>query len=264
MPAQNALRLVAAPALVAMVAAAGPASAQESPDRDEWRFEIGAGGALTPDYEGSSDYELRPLPYLSAERGPYWVSLNGLTARANLVPSEVFTAGPVVRYRGKRGSVQNDAVDDLSNVDPAVEIGAFGRMNLNGFLLEGSATQDVADGHDGLLASVGTGFGYEFTDSLAGSAIISTTYASGNYMSSYFGVDAGDAARSGLDEYDADGGFKDVGLRLNARYDFSTSLAVTATAAYTRLVGDAADSPIVDDEGSENQVLGLLTLIYAF
>jgi outer membrane scaffolding protein for murein synthesis (MipA/OmpV family) len=34
--------------------------------------------------------------------------------------------------------------------------------------------------------------------------------------------------------------------------------------AYKRLLGDAADSPVVDDEGDPNQFVGAMLLIYRF
>jgi outer membrane scaffolding protein for murein synthesis (MipA/OmpV family) len=35
-------------------------------------------------------------------------------------------------------------------------------------------------------------------------------------------------------------------------------------ATYKRLVGDAADSPVVEDEGSENQLTGGVLVFYKF
>ena len=70
-------------------------------------------------------------------------------------------------------------------------------------------------------------------------------------MSSYFGIDAADAARSGLDQYSADEGFKDVSFG-GAAYRLFDGGA-SRLAIYTRLIDDAADSPVVDDVGDENQ-----------
>ncbi|HSA82816.1 MAG TPA: MipA/OmpV family protein, partial [Geminicoccaceae bacterium] len=84
-----------------------------------------------------------------------------------------------------------------------------------------------------------------------------------DYMSSYFGIDAADAARSGLDQFNADEGFKDVsvGGALTYRYD---RLSVSLLANYARLIGDAADSPVVDDAGDENQFFGGALVNYTF
>ncbi len=84
-------------------------------------------------------------------------------------------------------------------------------------------------------------------------------------MSSYFGIDAGDAARSGLDQFNADEGFKDVSLRRLADLCASSSTgARRRLASYTRLIGDAEDSPVVDDRGDENQLFAGLLINYRF
>ena len=73
-------------------------------------------------------------------------------------------------------------------------------------------------------------------------------------MSSYFGIDAADAARSGLAQYSADEGFKDVSFGGGATYRLFERVSISALAIYTRLIDDAADSPVVDDVGDENQI----------
>ena len=83
-------------------------------------------------------------------------------------------------------------------------------------------------------------------------------------MAAYFGVDATNAARSGLREFDADGGLKDAGVLLLARYSFDRTWGLMVLGKFTRLVGDAADSPLVEDEGSENQGMAAALLTYRF
>ena len=82
-------------------------------------------------------------------------------------------------------------------------------------------------------------------------------------MDAYFGIDGRDAERSGLDEYDADEGFKDVGANASLSYLITQHWDVTGIAAYRRLVGDAEDSPVTE-EGSANQWYGGLLFNYHF
>ena len=72
-------------------------------------------------------------------------------------------------------------------------------------------------------------------------------------MSSYFGIDAADGARSGLDQFNADEGFKDVSFGGALTYQLFERLSLSALANYTRLIDDAEDSPVVDHAGDENQ-----------
>ena len=83
-------------------------------------------------------------------------------------------------------------------------------------------------------------------------------------MSSYFSIDAGDAARSGLDQFSADEGFKDVSFGGSLSYRFLERWSASVTGLYTRLIDDAEESPVVDDVGDENQLFGGFLINYRF
>jgi outer membrane protein len=230
------------------------------------RYALGAGVGLAPDYEGSDDYRI--VPFLRARAGNLYgpttfVELLGTRITSNLVPHPHFRLGPMLQYIPKRGSVDNNRVDDLENVDPAVMLGAtagwdFVERPSEGFGLFLEGRGDVANGHGWLVTPGLRGrYGLARGTSLAGS--LTTTWGSEDYMSDYFGIDAADARRSGLDQHDADAGFKDVAIGGAVLRDLTERLQVGLLARYARLLGDAADSPIVDDEGSANQFFaGLL------
>ena len=80
------------------------------------------------------------------------------------------------------------------------------------------------------------------------------TYASDDYMSEFFGVSAVQSANAGLPVFGADAGIKNVTLSLSSGFDIDESWVIGARIIYSRLVGDAADSPIVDQRGSANQI----------
>ena len=83
-------------------------------------------------------------------------------------------------------------------------------------------------------------------------------------MSTFFSVDARDAAASGLAQYDADGGLKDVWVQPMFVFLFSKKWHLGFGFRYKLLLGDAADSPVVDVQGSKNQFLAGLGLIYSW
>ena len=93
---------------------------------------------------------------------------------------------------------------------------------------------------------------------------VDTTYATDDYMDEFFDVTPADSARSGLDTFDADAGFKDVALDASLTYRFAAHWSATGSLRYTRLLGDAADSPVTDDVGDENQIFGGLLVNYHF
>ena len=83
-------------------------------------------------------------------------------------------------------------------------------------------------------------------------------------MSSYFGVAATNAARSGLERYDADEGFKDIAVSASPTYAFSERWSVAGCGHCAPRLGDAEDSPIVDDRGDANQFVGGLLADFTF
>jgi outer membrane protein len=83
-------------------------------------------------------------------------------------------------------------------------------------------------------------------------------------MQTYFGVSRQDAARSGLDRYNADSGIKDVGIDLGLNWMITQSWSAKGIASYTQLVGDADDDSPVVDEGDEGQLFGAVLVVYTF
>ena len=64
-----------------------------------------------------------------------------------------------------------------------------------------------------------------------------------------------------MQEYDAESEVKDVYIGLNADVPLTDVWSLKLTGQYSRLLGDAADSPIVE---TENQFFGGLGLTYRF
>jgi outer membrane scaffolding protein for murein synthesis (MipA/OmpV family) len=90
------------------------------------------------------------------------------------------------------------------------------------------------------------------------------TWASDDYMETYFGVDGKDAARSGFPKYKASSGIKDTGLNLIGHYKFNQTWGMAGAVNYTRLLNDAEDSPLVKKAGDENQLKAVVAVTYSF
>jgi outer membrane protein len=179
----------------------------------DWAIGLGAGYA--PDYEGSEDYQVVPLWSLRASDlygSTTYVDVFATRLTSNLVAHPNLRFGPMLELIPERDDVEDDAVDDLKKVDPALRL----KRNLGDQL------------------------------SLAGG--ISWTYANEGYMSDYFSIDADNAARSGLDQHDGDAGFKDAGADLALGFGQGPGWQASLIGRYRRLLDDVADSPIVADE----------------
>ena len=93
---------------------------------------------------------------------------------------------------------------------------------------------------------------------------ISTTWADDNYTQTFYGVTATQSARSGMQQYTAESGFKDAGITLDLDYRLTENWSVTGRVGYKRMLGDAADSPLVSDRGSEDQFSTGIFVSYRF
>jgi len=226
---------------------------------------IGGGVGAVPDYEGSDDYEAVPLPFASVRwANGRFVKLDANTLRANLIADSIWSVGPMLQYIPERDDVESDAVDAMVKVDTSLMVGAFGSVKLDNWYVRMHAAQDVADGNDGFLVQIGGGYNWFSSDTFRMTFDVFSTYASDDYMEAYFEVDAQDSARSGLRQYKAEAGIKDVGLAITTNCYPYENWSFRGIVIYKHLVGDAKDSPVVDDEGDVNQFLAGFTVGYHF
>ena len=83
-------------------------------------------------------------------------------------------------------------------------------------------------------------------------------------MQTYFGVDTKNVGTSGLSLFDAEGGFKDINITPAVVVHLSMNWHVAAGCKYFYLLGDAKDSPVVDDEGDPSQWIAGLGVAYSW
>jgi outer membrane scaffolding protein for murein synthesis (MipA/OmpV family) len=228
-------------------------------------FSIGGGIGIKPDYEGSEDYELVPVPTGSAQfDNGMFVKLLGLNLRANLIPSNFWRLGPMYNYRAERDDVEDDKVDDLEDVSDANELGFFGGIDWQGWFLFFDYLADIGDAHEGWTAKLAGGYNWRISEKFVFTMGAHTTYADDDYMQTYFGVSGADSARSGLDEYDADEGIKDVGLDFGLNWGFAQRWDLRGLFQISQLVGDADDDSPVVDQGSETQLFTAVLVVFKF
>jgi len=224
-------------------------------------YTVGLGVGIVPDYEGSEDYKGVPIPFFRAQMptGQYLQLLGG-TLTANLLEGKTWQAGPLVRYRAERNDdVENNQVKRLKKVDAAIELGGFVSFQQNQWNAKFDIAQDVASGHEGFLATLGGGYTFILSQAATLGVNLSTTYASSQYMDSYYTVSPAGFLRSGLRPYNASAGFKDVAATVIGRYSIDSHWGLMGALQFKELVGDASDSPVTDHAGSSGQMaLGVL------
>jgi outer membrane protein len=221
----------------------------------------GLGVGAYPDYLGSSDYNLGAAPFARLSLGgSRFVRLLVTEIRLNLLDNRDWQLGPVGFWRFGRDDVDNPVVERIHSIDDSFSLGLFGARvwrdpqeirRIAG--VGGWALADVSGVYNGWTAGLNA---YAMQPvakmlTLAGGAAF--TYGSGNYMEEYFGVTPADSLASGLPIYVPGSGVRDVRGWAVAMLQLSKHWHLGAGVMYSRLVGHAADSPIVSQEGSENQ-----------
>ena len=251
--------------LLSAPAASAQAEAPSSPPQNV----IAIGAGIMPEHTGSDESVILPVAFGQVQIGRAQIELGGLGLRANLSPDSRFSVGPVIGARLPRDDADG-AVGRLPELDVAVEAGGFIGYQFGGsgsgrgpISTDLSIVHDVSGVHDGLLATAAARYGLIRQRNMSLSIDTQITWASEDYMQTYFGVTDRDAAQSGLDTFRPDAGFRDIGAGFTAGYWFGPSLGVIGRAGVSYLVGDPADSPVVDD-GSRWQPVAALTLAYRY
>lgn len=220
-------------------------------------LELGGGGKVAPTFEGSGNYVLSPYPivrlkYLSFRNGK---SIGG-------APTDGFSFSPSFRYLGARKAVDDPVLFGLPDRDASIELGAGITYTAGPFSVFATMRYGVS-GHHALVGEFGVDYAFYPAEHVTLSLGPRATWASGDYMDYYFSVSPAAAALSRFPVYDAGGGFKSLGAEALLRYEFADVWALEAGARYDRLVGDAANSPIVA-AGSQDQLTFRLGVMRTF
>lgn len=231
-----------------------------------WSLSVGALAGVRPDYEGSNDYSFLGAPLVELRFGGdrFFVSTrDGIGA--TVVRFGGFTAGPVLRYRFGRDQDDNDALRGLGDVGGTVEAGGFLRWQEGGWVAVLNAAQGLnGGGHRGATVFASLGYGGRLAERWLFSLGPSITWASENYMQSFFGITQSQAARSVYSPYSPKAGFKDIGFGGTLTWRVTDQASLTAIAEVKELLNDAADSPLVERAGNSTQGFFGLALSYRF
>lgn len=233
---------------------------------------FGLGVGAYPDYLGSDDYAVgaAPIGRISIG-GSRFVRVLVNEVRVNVLDDPNWQLGPSLFWRFAREDVDDRIVRQVHEIDDALSLGLFGgyvwrdpgdRRKQSG--VSAWALGDVSGTYDGWTAGLNAFAMQPVAPQVTLSGGLAATYGSGNYTDEYFGVTPLDSLASGLPVYSAGAGMRDVRGWAAAMYHLSPKWHVGAGAMYSRLLGDAADSPLVDDRGSKNQWIYGVMGLYAW
>ncbi len=214
---------------------------------------VGVGPEVGPDYLGSDDYEVEPDVVFFARLGKVFTFGNE-GAAINILGLKDFQFGPVVRTTGGRSEGKNPALAGLGSFGTSLDLGVFARINVADYFTARLRYYHAVVGGDngGLLDLRLSKLLYQ-QDDLSVVAAVRGSWAQRNRAQQFFGITAEQSLNSGLPEFSPGASFQDLRFDIGARWEFIDNWTLNGFARYSRLIGDIADSPIVDPLGSPNQ-----------
>ena len=233
-------------------------------EAEGWEVDFGVGTAVVPEYAGADRYKMAVLPLVRVSYDGF-LSLRNTKLRVNLLRYDNFSAGAVARYSFGRNESGDRVLEGLGNIGDTVEIGGFVRYSHKYTTVKLELREAVGAGQ-GRTTYLSVNQGLHRSERLKLGLLASAIFGSGQNMQSYFGVTDAQSATSvvGLRPYNASGGLYQTDLFLGGEYSLTNHWLLGALVGYSRLLNDAADSPIVADFGDPNMLSAGIGLFYRF
>jgi outer membrane scaffolding protein for murein synthesis (MipA/OmpV family) len=263
------MSMVAAAALPLLLAGWGaPAAAQddetEKPAKEPRRIRVGLGAQFVPNYPGADNHSIGPVVDVAMTRGskPFDFEAPDESFGPSLLKEGGLEIGPALNFESSRTA--KDVGAAMDKVPFTFEAGAFVEYEFSPKFRFRTEARKGLGGHDGLIGQAGVDFVARDGDEWLFSVGPRVTVSDGRYHRAYFGVTAPESVRTGLAVYRPGGGIQAVGATAGFLTQLSRRIGIYSYAKYDRLVGDAADSPVVRSFGSRDQFSGGLALTYTF
>jgi outer membrane scaffolding protein for murein synthesis (MipA/OmpV family) len=256
---------------------APPAFALARPVFDATWATIGLGVGMVPSYAGSDNYIAFPLPLIVGRVGGVGIAPNGPgfvldvnSPRPSLAPRTTprLAFGPAIRFRNDRANrIGDPVVARAGELDAALEVGGNLAVTwrsvakpLDQLSIGVQVRRDILGAHKGWVIEPQIGYRALVGKAMTLQAQASMEFTDNRFARYYFSVTPAQSAASGLAQYGADGGLNRIGATATLNYDLDRNplnggWALTGVGGYSRLVGDAADTPYASVRGTANQFI---------
>jgi MipA family protein len=222
---------------------------------NSWQFMAGIGGTYGPSYAGADEFKTGPLIDFNAsyKDDQFFAGLRsgvGFTAyRTDNLKVQV-----ALGYAFGRDEEDDPQLAGMGDID-AQALGVLRlAYDLQGF---GLGAELKGGGDYGVTLDLTAEREWEMSERFAIGVEAGAVLANADHQQTFFGVTAAQSAASGHTAFAPGGGLQSAGVGLTARYGLSPTTALIGGVRYDRLMGDAADSPLVQDKGQPSAFAGL-------
>lgn len=245
---------------------------------------LGAGVAYNASYDGSDDYVLSPLPFLQGKLGGVSINPRPAGLALDFVPdgdgAVNFNLGVAARLnRNRAKQIEDEVVLAYGELDTAIEVGPTVGVSISKVLnpfdslsLSADILWDVNGAHNGMTINPSITYFTPVSRAAAVSFSLSARHVDDDYAAYYYSVPVAPPSVPVADRlpvFSAEGGFDKIGANLLLAYDFGGDLTDGGLAGfliggYSRMQGDAADTPFTSIRGSADQWFAGAGIGYTF
>jgi outer membrane scaffolding protein for murein synthesis (MipA/OmpV family) len=223
------------------------------PNLPTWRVDLGLAAEAEPVYQGAAATRIYSGPMFNIRYKDIAFLSPGEGLGYNFLRGSNYRVGVSLGYdNGRREADEYDHLRGLGNISLAPSVKLFGSYVVSKafpLVIQADVRQIVLGGADGTLGDL------EAYLPLPGSSKSlfmflgpSITWANASYLQRVFGVTEAQslASTQHYPVFDVEGGTNSVGLGFSATKLLSQRWLLNLNAAYSRLRGSAADSPITE------------------
>lgn len=239
-------------------AATSPTAQSEA--ASPWDVTLGLGLGVRPTYVGSDKSTTIFVPWIDINYDD-WLSLDARGLSAYWHTGKVKVGAGLTQFQGRDDEDSSSLItqgDDrlagMGELKSATAARAFASYQLGRIKLSAAIEHSLGDSKRGDLQMEGTlvrlaAFApYQLNEQWTLMASVGADWVNEDYMQSLFGVNATQAVRSQFTAYTPDAGLKSVGVAVGASYQLSKHWSIMSLVHAKKLMGDAADSPLVYED----------------
>jgi outer membrane scaffolding protein for murein synthesis (MipA/OmpV family) len=215
---------------------------------DGWSLGLGLAVEYETAYEGSDEFglELQPAGGLQWRKGDNVFYFAGEALGWRGVRANTWLFEALVGFDEGRSESDSDdgRLDGLGDQDEGAQLVLQARRSLDADWRYWLVGRVVASGDGNLgLFGVGRRFGDQIDGTGSELNFVAVVHDS-EYANTGFGIDAGQAAASGLDETTLSGGLRSIGIDYNYRHYINENWQIFGEALFEYFGSEVRDSPI--------------------
>ncbi|MEM6709649.1 MAG: MipA/OmpV family protein [Pseudomonadota bacterium] len=221
-----------------------------------WTKEFGAALIANPEFNGSSSYNLIPVPYFDFR----YFDRQGLKHFANVPqglgtyfyrdgnPTSGRTAAFVSIAPGfANRDPDSDDLDGLDTFGPSIEARLGIEYSIRAWSFNATVAQALATGHEGLYVDLSASYQQRFGSSSFFSIGPNLRIGNEQYMDAFHSVTVRESERTGLAPFEAGSGVEQLGFRGVLSVPVAGQWRLTSVLGLSFLHGDADDSSLSEE-----------------